>query len=728
MVDRRAGRATGWIAGGAALLMIAEHVASKAVRDAFFLSTFGPEALPTMFIVAAAASIAVVPLCARLMSARGPARVVSPAFAVSALLMAGSSLLAATMPRAAAVTVYLHVAAVNAVLISWFWSLMSERFDPRTARREMRRMVAGAALGGLFGGLLVERAAGAVSGRTMLLALAVLHLACALAVRRLSPAAREPAKSAPAPSGFAILRRSRYAQKLALLVVLSTVCATLLDYLFKAEAVATFAGGPALLRFFALFYAATGVLTFLLQTLFGHLALARLGIAGTAAALPASVALGGALALFIPGLPAFAALRGGEMSLHSSLYRSGYELFFTPMSPADKRGLKTVIDVGFERIGDALGGGLVKLLLAVAGAALTSALVGLAVGVSLGMLFLAVQLHRGYVATLEQRLRERAVDIDLTGMVDRTTMSVLMSVGVPATVPPPVTPIPAPDAPPADPVVERNAALRSGDIERVRRALADGPLPEPVLPHAIALLAWDEAAPAAMAALTPHADPAAGQLADALLSPDQEFAVRRRVPRVLAAGSSPRVIAALTAGLADARFEVRYRCGRALAHVHLRAPEAAIDRERIIAAVLREASIDRGVWQSQRLLDEGLPDGDGGGGDPDPFIDELVRDRASRSLEHVFTLLSLAFPRRPLVLAFRGLHTSDEHLRGTALEYLDGLLPSEVRAALWPFLEDGRPVRRRARSREQALEDLLRSNQSIQLNLEEARRLRAPAG
>jgi ATP:ADP antiporter, AAA family len=620
---------------------------------------------------------------------------------------------------------------VNAVLISWFWSLMSERFDPRSARRAMRRMVAGAALGGLLGGLLVERAAGAIGGRTMLLALAVLHLACAVAVWRLSSAATDPARDAPAPSGFAVLRRSRYAQKLALLVVLSTVTATVLDYLFKAAAVATFAGGPELLRFFALFYAATGVLTFLFQTLLGHLALARLGIAGTAAALPATVALGGALALFLPGLPAFAALRGGEMSLHSSLYRSGYELFFTPMSPSDKRGLKTLIDVGFERVGDALGGGLVKLFLAVAGAALTSALLGVAVGLSLAMLLLAVQLHRGYVATLEQRLRERAVDIDVTGLVDRTTMSVLMSVGVPAMVPPPVAPIPAPDAPPADPVAGRIADLRSGDIERVRRALANGPLPAPVLPHAIALLAWDEAAPAALAALSPYADPAAGQLADALLSPDEEFAVRRRLPRVLAAGSSPRVIAALTAALDDARFEVRYRSGRALAHIHARAPEAAIDRERILAAVLREASIDRGVWQSQRLLDEELPDGGGGGGGggPDPFIDELVRDRASRSLEHVFTLLSLAFPRRPLVLAFRGLHTSDEHLRGTALEYLDGLLPSEVRVALWPFLEDGRPARRRTRSREQALEELLRSNQSIQLNLEEARRrLDAGAG
>jgi hypothetical protein len=35
-------------------------------------------------------------------------------------------------------------------------------------------------------------------------------------------------------------------------------------------------------------------------------------------------------------------------------------------------------------------------------------------------------------------------------------------------------------------------------------------------------------------------------------------------------------------------------------------------------------------------------------------MDEAIRDRANRSLEHVFTLLALALPREPLRIAFRG--------------------------------------------------------------------------
>jgi AAA family ATP:ADP antiporter len=714
-----ADRGTAWIAAASATLMLAEHVAGKALRDAFFLSTFGVAALPTMFIVAAVTSIAVVPVMARVLSKWGPARVVTPAFAVSAALIAGSSLLATSAPRAAAVTVYLHVAAINAVLISWFWSLINERFDPRTARREMRRMVGGAALGGLLGGLVAERAAVHLGGRAMLLTLAAMHAGCAVATWRLARGAGTPrARHAAPASGLAVLRASGYARKLALLVALSTVAAAMVDYVFKAQAVAAYERGPALLRFFALFYAATGVLTFALQTLLSQVSLEKLGIARTVAALPSAVALGGFAALLAPGLWTITTLRAAEAALHSSLYRSGYELFFTPMAPGDKRAAKTVIDVGFDRLGDAVGGGLLKLILAFAGTAAATVALGAAIGVSVVVALLALQLQRGYVRALERSLRDRADEVSLDEVHDSNVLSVLRSIEArPVPAAPPAEPPPEPGprlARPADPLLERIAALRSREPDRVRRALADGPLSPALVAHAVPLLAWDEVATHAIAALARVADATAGQLTDALLSPDEEFAVRRRMPRVLELASSPRVVEGLLAGLADARFEVRYRCGQALARIHARAPDSPLDRERIFGCVLAEARIDRGVWESQRLLDEDTEDAE-------PFVDELLRDRASRSLEHVFTLLSLAFPRKPLVLAFRGLHTSDEHLRGTALEYLEGVLPADVRAALWPYLEDRRGARP-PRPREAVLQELLVSNKSIQLNLEEARR------
>jgi hypothetical protein len=130
--------------------------------------------------------------------------------------------------------------------------------------------------------------------------------------------------------------------------------------------------------------------------------------------------------------------------------------------------------------------------------------------------------------------------------------------------------------------------------------------------------------------------------------------------------------------------------------------------------VLREVTVGRPVWESRHLLD---------GGANDSPIDHFVRDRAGASLAHVFSLLSLVLPREPLQIAFRSLHTDDQYLRGTALEYLEGVLPAAIRERLWPFLEHQKsPVAPGTRPTDEVIAELLRSHNSIVLNLEELRR------
>ena len=220
----------------------------------------------------------------------------------------------------------------------------------------------------------------------------------------------------------------------------------------------------------------------------------------------------------------------------------------------------------------------------------------------------------------------------------------------------------------------------------------------------------------AIVALRGVADRVTGQLVDRLLDEGEEFSVRRRLPLVLTSCPTPRGVDGLLRGLGDPRFEVRYRCGRALSRLMESDADVSIDRERVFDAVKQEVAVDRGVWESHRLLDR-LEDEDWS-----PVMDEVLRERANRSLEHVFTVLSLALPRQPLRVAFRGLHTDDALLRGTALEYLETALPDEIRRQLWPFLEDTRSKKGGRRSANDVLGDLLQSNQSIALNLERLRK------
>jgi hypothetical protein len=260
-------------------------------------------------------------------------------------------------------------------------------------------------------------------------------------------------------------------------------------------------------------------------------------------------------------------------------------------------------------------------------------------------------------------------------------------------------------------------ALRSRNRERIKKILnTDTGLPAPLIPHVIPLLAWDPVANDAINALRRVVEEHVGELVDALIDPNQDFAVRRRLPRVFSVGVSQRAVDGLLLGLEDLRFEVRFQCARSLAAIFEKNSRVRIDKAFIFNTVRREAAVGKPVWESHRLLHQMEAR------EEHFFVDDVVEDRANRSLAHVFTLLSLVLPTEPLQIAFRGLHTDDPTLRGTALEYLEGMLPGPIREALWPFLEDTRPAAREPRNRDAILEDLLRSNQSIMLNLEQLKR------
>ncbi len=723
-----------------AVVMIAFQMAAKATRDALFLSSYDVSALPRMIMLSALVSVLVAFGASRWMTAVGPARLVPGAFAASGTLLLIEWLLVAEYRGVVAVLLYLHYGGLGAVLISGFWSIINERFDPRTAKRYVGKIAAGATVGGVFGGLLAERVAVLASVEAMLPILGALHFVCSgllLGARHAreradarSGAARKPEVAPPGASGLKTIVGMPYLRGLVALVLFVTMGEVLIDYVFKARATGAFGDGERLLRFFAVFYTGVSVLTVAVQAVGSRFALQRLGLTRTVALLPAGVGLGSLGALAVPGLASATALRGTEAIFRNGLYRSGYELLFTPLAAGQKRSTKALVDVGVVRLGDMAGAAVVQVILLVAGTLAATTLLGMAAGASLMAVIIALGL-RG-----ERSLLSRAVELDLDEVQDATTRTaMLQSVGTLGLthferVPPtdelerqaaaasPPSRVTASE-PPLDPVMRRIRDLRSRDAARARAALTSGPLTPALVPHAVPLLAWDEVVSEAMKALRSVAAESAGQLVDRLLDRDEEFAVRRRLPLVLAASPTPRVVDGLFWGLEDQRFEVRYRCGRALSHLLELNPKLTVDRERTFAAVVREVGVDRGVWQSHRLLDS-MEDEEWS-----PVVDEVLRERASRSLEHVFTVLSLVLPRQPLKVAFRGLHTDDAMLRGTALEYLETALPEDIRAALWPFLEDTRTrAQRESRPTDEILADLLQSNQSIVMNLEQMKKLR----
>jgi len=713
--------------------MIAHQVAAKATRDALFLSNFNVTALPTMLIVASLLAIVSIVLTSRLMTRLGPARLMPPAFGASAVLMLLEWQLVTHYPKIGAVAVYAHIAVFGSILISGFWSLVNERFDPRTAKRLVARIGIGGTLGGLAGGLLAARAADAIPVSTMIPLLALLHAACAIVLIRLGSgidtSQSRVADETPYFSGLRVLREQPYLRDLGVLILLATVSAALIDYVFKARASSLLIEADSLFRFFAYYYTATGLFSVIIQSTLSHVSLKKLGLAKTVGTLPSVVVAGSFGALLFPTLSAAALARAAEAIVRNSLFRSAYEILYTPIPREEKRATKSIIDVGFERIGDTVGGGISRLILLIFSQAAHSVMLLSALTLALVGLYIARRLNQGYISSLERSLREKALELELSEVEDKTTRQTLMTFAFPLDLSNEFSTSSlkglsregtssARAEPRIDPVVQRIMDLLSGDPETVRKALKKRDLLETgAVPFAINLLAWDHVASDVIKSLRRISESITGQLVDRLLDPDQEFAIRRRVPRVLLAAATQRSADGLMLGLKDRRFEVRFQCGRALARIRDTNPGIEIDPQRVFAAALREVKVDRRVWESHRLLDQF-----GESEEAAFFEDKFLQERASRSLEHVFTILSLALPKEPLRIAFRGLHTDDKNLRGTALEYLESILPEELRESLWPFLEGERRKEPVSKSREEILDELMKSNKSIQISLEEIRR------
>lgn len=691
-----------------ATLMIAHQVAGKATRDAIFLSHFDVTDLPKIVLIAAVLSMTSVIFVSRLFVAYGPWKVIPIAFLASGALFAVNWWAYIGQPRVVAVALYLQIAIFGAVLISGFWSVVNERFDPHTAKNTIARVAAAATLGGVLGGLAAGKIAESTDVRVMLLVLSCLHLICGVAVKGIGESrAPQPANTVKMTSGIQLLATNRYLQLMGVLVVMIGVVAALIDYSFKSAAAEHFESGEELVVFFGQFYAAVGVATFLVQSLLGPRILKRHGLGITLAVLPTMVIFFGGVHL-ISALKVFsvAALRGGQMVFTNSFFRSAFELLYTPLPPLVKRPTKAIIDVASDRLGDVLGSGLLLLLLAVTPVLNETTVILIAIIVAAFTLFAVRVLYRGYVEQLASSLKEGAISLTEEDVLDATTRRTLAEASIASErefllgkirekkyvraglkkLPDVTTPTPDPliGIETSDALNAAIADLTSADRNRIRNVLSSDFTDLRLLPFLIPLLGDDELAEDIRMELRWKAPSALGALTDALLDPDMPVVTRQRLPSVLEVTHNPRSIQGLLSGLGDDHFNIRYSCARALARMRERDRDIVIDRRIIFDAVEREASAAPSLWRSRGIdIEIDLPvDISSGAGRKDP--------RLEYSLEHVFTLLSLNFDRDALLLARQALSSKDRNLRGTALEYLENILPEHVKVKLWPHLGEGK--------------------------------------
>ncbi len=403
-----------------------------------------------------------------------------------------------------------------------------------------------------------------------------------------------------------------------------------------------------------------------------------------------------ALVARIPPSPPSRAV--AELVTRNSIYRSGYELLYAPLPPEQKRPTKVVLDVGADKLGDILAAQLVGAILYLATDSRTVLLVAAAITGAVGII-VTLRLPRSYTQSLEESLLEKGRELPALEGVQPSlgpepwvSLTALPTLGHPADAiplrfrrrkrrspePPPAPAVasvqPDPEASTTDRLLSLLRDLRSKDRLRIEAALVEA-LPTEAAPLAIELVGGDDAiARAAAGALRGAAPRCTGTLVDALLDLSRDERLRRRLPAILAAGEPELAAWGLWRGMRDPCFEVRYHCSAVLAALAADTKLAAVEPEAVFDYVRTELRVGRDEWMSRKLA-----------GDPMIDAQELETDLG---LAHVFRVLALVLPAEPLRIALRAVQAEDLSLRGMALEYLESILPADVRAQLWPLLDE----------------------------------------
>jgi hypothetical protein len=600
---------------------------------------------------------------------------------------------------------------VDSLLISGFFSIINERYDPYRAKKELSRMAIFTALGGLLGAGAASVIAKTFNIGSVIAMLAILHVLAGLALFQVTAGhIGSKGRSSPHKGLLATIKKNSLIQNMALLMLTLSAAIVLLDYLFKATLQITLSKAD-LVTFFAYFYIAIDVSTLVLHTVIGSRALRWFGLGGTIIVLPLSIFLGGLVTFAVRSLMSVTLLRGAASLLTNTFFGPGFELLFTPIPPADKRAGKILIDVGAYRSGSMLGSLLIMGLLLIPGPTNSYILVTV-LALAGAMVLLVYLLNRGYISQLADNLRDGTLKTEQIEIRDSTTERMValtrknreqhklpqqnalhQTEGVwsvmqtAAEAEPETFPEAVPDDGGEDSEMDFIRDLRSGDQNRVRRVLVSKTVTPTLLPHIIPLLRNRELVKDALNAVRPLASKTAGQLADVLVNRHQHPLIRRRIPLLLAHADSQLAVQGLTLGLEDRELDVRFRCAAALARVKSNHAHLAIDAEAIWQTVYREIAYfsNNGFNTTQGV----------------------------EPLRYLFTLFGILFGPAVMDVCYESLKTDDPAARGTALEYLENQLPQNVRTPLWPLIASGYTETRSDRSLQEITHDLLQSGAAL---------------
>jgi HEAT repeat protein len=234
---------------------------------------------------------------------------------------------------------------------------------------------------------------------------------------------------------------------------------------------------------------------------------------------------------------------------------------------------------------------------------------------------------------------------------------------------------------------ELRTLLDDEDVEVARAAItAVGKLKKrALLSPLIERLAEPSLTDAAVTALAEFGDRIVGTLRDYLTDEDLRTDVRRELPRALQAIGSAAAQAVLVESVLDRDVVLRYHTISALNKLGQQHPERPTDRKLIESVVAAEIMGHYRSYQVLGTLGTSLED------EANPIAHGL-KESMEKEAERIFRLLKILYPQYDMHSAYVGLQSNDPVVHDNAVEFLDSVLPPEVRAVVIPLFDRDVPI------------------------------------
>jgi ATP/ADP translocase/HEAT repeat protein len=390
-------------------------ILGRTVRDTLFLSRYSLSALPWMFVAYGGVSACVAIVYARFADRLPRHRMLLGTAAIGATTYLGTW----GCVRAEVIWIYplfyVWSEVVANLFLVQFWTLANELFDARAAKRLFGVVGSARVLGVILIGTstgAVVKVLGTPQLLFVLIALMGVMSACALALRHeprggVTPAA--PSRAAAAPPS---VTKSPYARILALVILLTFTTLTVGDYQFKAIARETYTGDD-LARFFSLFYATVGVVSFVFQIVVTPRLLRRFGVGVGLATMPSVFGAASAALLVMPALPIATVMKFADNGFQYTIHETTLQALYVPFAAKVKARVRALLEAVVKPCSYGAGG----LVLALAAPSLTLAqLSAITTPLVVAWLALVPIARRRYQRALEATLSARgelALDADV---------------------------------------------------------------------------------------------------------------------------------------------------------------------------------------------------------------------------------------------------------------------------------------------------------------------------